>query len=365
MGADYIVKKGDYLTKIAHDHGFDDWRTIYNSPENAAFRARRPNPNLIYPGDRIVIPKVVTGVTAAGATLIPPTGNANIIHFVTPKGSGDVTLTATIAPDTARMRSKITWDGATAVPGNPLSATVSKAGFGKTVVTIKLAGLVQQELRVWVIWATITVTDVPIAYADLPNVVAGKPGGDLEGGFNFFHTIQPPSVITDADRPDLTGANVNAPPGGNHPIFGAPLANGANRKWDSSRQMKLKILNPVPIPNADFEQPVYVSVPSFPANDVEGNDDRSVGDENNNPYTNGGKLNGFDSPSTGIAHSAGANGNTVEFRLHFREFARVELAGTWHRISDFFPWRIHLVFKRAGGKWVDGGTNKATDNAGF
>ena len=52
MGTEYIVKKGDYLVKIAHEHGFDDWRTIYNHPDNVAFRARRPNPNLIHPGDR-------------------------------------------------------------------------------------------------------------------------------------------------------------------------------------------------------------------------------------------------------------------------------------------------------------------------
>ncbi|HKU97778.1 MAG TPA: hypothetical protein VJR58_20985 [Vineibacter sp.] len=365
MGAEYIVKKGDNLTKIAHDHGFDDWRTIYNSPENAGFKAKRPDPNLIFPGDKIMIPWVVQRVTVTGATLIPPTGNPLITHYVTPQGSGNVTLTAVISPDTPRMRSKLVWEGGgTAVTGDPLSVTVPKTGFAKTEVRIKVGGIQQADLRVWVVWATITTTDVPIAYSEV-NVGGGKTGGFITGGFNFFHTIRPASIITDADRPDLSGPKTTNPPGGNHPLFGVPLASGATLKWDSSRQIKTKVLNPASIANADFTQPPPMATAAFPTNDVEGNDDRSVGDENNNPYTNGGILNGFDSPAVGIAHSAASNNDTFEWRMHFREFARVELAGTWVRISDFFPWRIHLRFKKTGGKWVNDSTAKATDNAGF
>lgn len=52
----YTVKAGDYLSKIAKEQGFADWRTVYNHPQNADFKRRRPNPNLIYPGDQIFIP---------------------------------------------------------------------------------------------------------------------------------------------------------------------------------------------------------------------------------------------------------------------------------------------------------------------
>lgn len=52
----YIVKQGDCLSSIARDHGFSDWRTIYDHAENADFRARRPDPNLIFPKDRLFIP---------------------------------------------------------------------------------------------------------------------------------------------------------------------------------------------------------------------------------------------------------------------------------------------------------------------
>lgn len=52
----YKVQPGDYLSKIASEHGIADWSRIYNHPDNASFRQKRPNPNLIAPGDEISIP---------------------------------------------------------------------------------------------------------------------------------------------------------------------------------------------------------------------------------------------------------------------------------------------------------------------
>ncbi len=56
MARIHRVRPGECLSSIAKQYGFADWRTIYNHPENASFRQRRPNPNVIYPGDRIYIP---------------------------------------------------------------------------------------------------------------------------------------------------------------------------------------------------------------------------------------------------------------------------------------------------------------------
>lgn len=53
----HTVRQGDYLSKIAQEYGFSDWRTIYDHPDNAELRRLRPNPNLLYPGDRIAIPE--------------------------------------------------------------------------------------------------------------------------------------------------------------------------------------------------------------------------------------------------------------------------------------------------------------------
>lgn len=56
MPTSYTVKPGDNLSKIAVKHGFNNYREIYDHPSNAAFRAKRPNPNFIFPGDVIIIP---------------------------------------------------------------------------------------------------------------------------------------------------------------------------------------------------------------------------------------------------------------------------------------------------------------------
>lgn len=53
---EYTVKAGDCLTSIAARFGFRDYRVIYEHPENAAFRKKRKNPNVIQPGDRLFIP---------------------------------------------------------------------------------------------------------------------------------------------------------------------------------------------------------------------------------------------------------------------------------------------------------------------
>ena len=52
----HIVQKGENLSQIAKQYQLNDWRLIYNHPSNAAFRERRPNPNLILPGDKLFIP---------------------------------------------------------------------------------------------------------------------------------------------------------------------------------------------------------------------------------------------------------------------------------------------------------------------
>jgi phage tail-like protein len=52
----YTVKKGDWLQKIAEQKGLKSWHEIYDNPANAAFKKSHPNPNLIYPGDKIFVP---------------------------------------------------------------------------------------------------------------------------------------------------------------------------------------------------------------------------------------------------------------------------------------------------------------------
>ena len=55
-GSVYTVVQGDCLSSIAARFGFGDWRTIYHAPQNEGFRANRPDPNVIFPGDQLFIP---------------------------------------------------------------------------------------------------------------------------------------------------------------------------------------------------------------------------------------------------------------------------------------------------------------------
>jgi hypothetical protein len=56
MSFTHVVKKGDCLLRIAKQYGFADWKPIYEHADNADFRKKRPNPNAIFPGDKVVIP---------------------------------------------------------------------------------------------------------------------------------------------------------------------------------------------------------------------------------------------------------------------------------------------------------------------
>jgi N-acetylmuramoyl-L-alanine amidase len=56
-GVYYQVKQGDNLDLIALRFGFKDHTAIYNHPANADFKAQRPDPDILFPGDRVFIPK--------------------------------------------------------------------------------------------------------------------------------------------------------------------------------------------------------------------------------------------------------------------------------------------------------------------
>jgi len=53
----HIVKPGECFTKIAERYGFADYKALYDHPDNAELKKKRKNPNVLHPGDRIVIPE--------------------------------------------------------------------------------------------------------------------------------------------------------------------------------------------------------------------------------------------------------------------------------------------------------------------
>lgn len=52
----HIVRQGEYLSRIARQYGYSDWKTIWNDPANATLKDKRKNPNILYPGDEVFIP---------------------------------------------------------------------------------------------------------------------------------------------------------------------------------------------------------------------------------------------------------------------------------------------------------------------
>jgi hypothetical protein len=314
----------------------------------------------------------VLDVTANGATRVTQVvGNTNIFHFVTPKGAANsqVTLSTTIQYSDIHVPNDIEWEGAVESPNNPFQATLSKDTALRHTVRIKYKGTVLKELRVWVVWATITSTP---SGASIFSGTSGDPPGPSVGTkvrFDFEHTIQPAEIITDPNKPDFGGARVNPPPGGNHPINGSPLSSGADKKWDNSRQIRYKNLNPNNINVKDTAFHQRSSYPpdllNYPVGNVEGNDDATQVRETNDPYSDNGKLTGWDEPVFGMVHRGGVDGDTFEQRLHFREFTRLEIEGVWHRISDFYPWRVHFKYVKVNGLWDASSSSWAQDNSGF
>ncbi len=60
MARVHTVRQGECFSSIARRYGFSSHLPVYNAPENAELRKKRPNPNILAPGDVIHIPELQT-----------------------------------------------------------------------------------------------------------------------------------------------------------------------------------------------------------------------------------------------------------------------------------------------------------------
>ncbi len=361
--------------------------------------------------------KVKITVTAIGAIPVPASNpRSTIQHFVTPKGEANdiVIITAAIDPNTGIAPNQIDWDGATKDALNSLQATVSKAEAGRHIVKIKSGNDVLLELRVWVVWATAKDTlygeedelaDPPFESA-MENSVVREIWHDynaqvtaVHSPFMLRYSINPITIFTDPEKPSLATPEKEIKPALPPSVpkedtevyaAGKDLGTGAALKWDASRQLRIKLINPNNIDldkeiykDEIFHIPMWKNYLSWP-DGVIGNDDtddENTNDEFYDKLFTAGKIRDTDDPRAAISNDDGAVGDTVELRRHWREFARLEIGGTWYRISDFYFWRQHAKFKKVseaadnkdhdgdgdktGQVWIDNGSDHALDNAGW
>lgn len=354
-------------------------------------------------GEITLLPTLVdhrdTSLTLMHVDIQPDTGMSGVLgeavksaiagstvkHFVTPKKSVHlnadyITFTASgIAPHQITPGSStqiVAWDTSVGEPvsGQPLKWRVKRDATGTGPFEVKIKGIdsgaVAAQMNVWVVWcdATTVTTSGPTETVDT-SITSIRPTID------YSFTVQPARIITDAERPDLSGSNTADVPNKNkaHFVSGNPLSGGASLKWDASRQVRAKILNPhlyatlPPVAGHLWNgQPAATTTPeSYPTNPLEGNDDSGTGDENNNPYGNSGIITSHDGPQFYLPFSTGTDNQTFTVQFHFQEFVRLNLGANWYAVSDHHLWRTHFNFKKISGKWRNNGSVIEQNNSGW
>lgn len=276
-------------------------------------------------------------------------------HFCTAGNEmGDIVLKANICGTVPNA--DISWQATGAAITFPaIGADNTTASLTRVVangqripVQLLINGVVVEEVLVWIIWASGTLT--PAGAVDVDHNFAPTTTR-IRWEIDFVWDIEPATIIPDTpadDVPDLTGPKTTDPPNvtaTDVDVFQrtVPLAGGATMKWDSTRHLRITVDNPdgLPLPAGDEQ---FITRLNYPSSNIVGNDDLLVGDEDNDPYTAPGfkQLIGYDGPNVRFPYGFGAVGNTFERHLQFREYARVELDGNWYKISDFELWRFDM-----------------------
>jgi hypothetical protein len=187
---------------------------------------------------------------------------------------------------------------------------------------------------------------------------------------------------------------------------GQSLAGGVKARWDISRMKRRKwidstgrigvndirgtasLMNDIAAAGGLPRTGPFL-INSYPSDPVVGNHDERATDEDDNPYSATESIPSTVGPtkpaigqvgSSDLADSPGLDqnftkrtqGSTLEARLQFAEFVRLQISKTatqtssgWFRISDPSFWKQHILFTKDGSTWKDGGSTQSTDNEGF
>jgi hypothetical protein len=126
MSRCYTVVKDDNLTVIARHFGLRGWRAIYDHPWNAAFRRRRPNPDLIHPGDILYVPDPNEATGTRSFDFIRRAVAAARIDII--EDTDDDHVVGATEPTAALVRIGL-WDRAFAASGSLRNAVAEASNF--------------------------------------------------------------------------------------------------------------------------------------------------------------------------------------------------------------------------------------------
>jgi hypothetical protein len=67
---EHIVVQGESIQKIARDNGYLNWKFIWEHPDNSQLKSKRKDPNILYPGDKVIIPPIKVKKVSLGTNKI-------------------------------------------------------------------------------------------------------------------------------------------------------------------------------------------------------------------------------------------------------------------------------------------------------
>jgi len=340
----------------------------------------------------LLLPEITPDDNMAGIlgdTIPSVIPGSTIKHFVSPQKTTALSQEYVILKATGITADQITpghanqiveWDpfGGEAVPNEPLKRRVKRffASKNELKIRVKQGGPVLSQCNVWIVWADLKTTRVTPATYYSQTVTTPRrpaetgPGASISSDWNFSAEVQPKTIVTDAERPDLSGApetdvpNRYAKHAGEGDEFGQP-----DHKWDISRQMRIRVKSPNigtndlydikgtfydNLPNANLIEPTCPKpgTDSYPENPLEGNDNSSEFSKDTNPYEapSIGLLLDRDGPNQPFVLNKSPNlGDTIQFHMQFKEFCRLELGRKWYLISAHMPWRLDARLKKT---WI-------------
>jgi hypothetical protein len=156
MSVTHVVAPGDCMVSIAGRYGFSDYKKIWEDSANQALRKKRPDPNVLFPGDEVIIPDKKKKDAAC-----PPGAHKFVVTF--PK---------------RKLKLKL-GDGTTALAGRKYLLKVGKLEIeGKTTGD----GLVEQDLPANAVEAELIIAGatMKLRLGDL-NPMKDVPDGGISG----------------------------------------------------------------------------------------------------------------------------------------------------------------------------------------